>query len=143
MPSVQRGSVDKIGAKWRARWYDEADRRRSQGGFDTRSDAWTFVEGKVEEVAALRRGDPSALRRRHMLTLGEVVEEFVGQHSAEASTIESLRKRLRYALEGPKLDGQGGWCDLRVDRIQPHEVGTWRKRLPARSAFGIHKSLRQ
>jgi hypothetical protein len=32
MPSVQRGSVDKVGSKWRARWYDESDTRRSQEG---------------------------------------------------------------------------------------------------------------
>ncbi|HET8527420.1 MAG TPA: site-specific integrase, partial [Gaiellaceae bacterium] len=52
-------------------------------------------------------------------------------------------KRLRYALEGPALDGKGGWRDLRIDRLQPAEIGAWRKRLPERSAYGIVKSLRQ
>jgi hypothetical protein len=108
MPSVQRGSVDKVGSKWRARWYDESDTRRSQGGFDTRSAARAFVDRKVDEVTALRRGDPSALRRRQMPTLGQLVDEYVGQHNAEANTIRTLKARLRYATEGPKLDGQGG-----------------------------------
>ena len=78
-----------------------------------------------------------------MPTLGEFVEEFLAQHNAEASTLASLKKRLRYALDGPKLDGQGGWRDLRIDRIEQREIGAWRKRLPARSAYGIQKSLRQ
>jgi integrase len=143
MPSVQRGQVGKRGRRWQARWYDEAGERRSQGGFETRSAAREFVDSKVDGVAALRRGDPAALRRREVPTLGELVEEFIGQHSAEASTIAALRKRLRYALDGPRLDKVGGWRDVRIDRLQPHEIGAWRKRLPARSAFGIHKAFRQ
>jgi integrase len=143
MPSVQRGSVDKIGAKWRARWYDENDKRRAQGGFDTRSAARAFVDGKVDEVAAIRRGDPSALRRRSMPTLGELVDEYVGQHNAEANTIRTLKARLRYATEGPKLDGQGGWKELRADRLTVTEIGAWRRKLPERSAWAITKALRQ
>lgn len=78
-----------------------------------------------------------------MPTLGVLAEEFLAQHTAEASTLASLRKRLRYALDGPGLDGRGGWRDVPIDRLQPHEIGVWRRRLPARSAFGIHKALRQ
>lgn len=78
-----------------------------------------------------------------MPTLGELVEEFIGQHAAEDSTIASLQKRLRYALEGPKLDGKGGWRNLRIDRLQPAEIGAWRKQLPKRTAYGIVKCLRQ
>jgi hypothetical protein len=50
---------------------------------------------------------------------------------------------LRYATEGPALDGRGGWKDARVDRLTVPEVSAWRKRLPERSAWGIHKALRQ
>ena len=75
MPSVQRGSVVKrpsgVGA---ARWYDEAGKRCQQGGFETRSEALAFLGSKVEEVVALRRGDPTALRRRQMLTLTVLVD---------------------------------------------------------------------
>jgi hypothetical protein len=62
---------------------------------------------------------------------------------AEDSTIASLKYRLKYALDGPKLDGKAGWRDVKVDRLNPTEIGAWRKAFPARSAFGIHKSLRQ
>jgi integrase len=143
VPSVQRGTVVKRGETWQARWYDEAGQRRSQGGFATKTAAREWVDDKVDEIAALRRGDVAALRRRQMLTLGELVEEFKAQHVAEPTTVEGLSFRLRYALEGPKLDGRGGWSDLPVERLSAVEIGRWRKQLPARSAHGIHKSLRQ
>jgi integrase len=54
-----------------------------------------------------------------------------------------LRARIRYATEGAKLDGEGGWKDLRCDRLDPQAIGAWRKRLPERSAWAIHKALRQ
>jgi integrase len=143
MPANQRGSVVKRGNRWQARWYDENGKRRSEGGFDTKTAARDWVDGKAKVVLALRRGDLPALRRSEMPTLGELVHEFLAQHNAEDSTLASLRKRLRYALDGPGLDGQGGWRSLRIDRLEQREIGAWRKRLPARSAYGIHKSLRQ
>jgi integrase len=143
MPSTQRGSTVKRGNRWGARWYDEAGSRRFQGGFETRSAAREFVDNKVEGVAALRRGDLTAVRRREMPTLGELVDEYLGQHNAEANTLRNLAARLRYATEGPRLDGQGGWKDLRIDRLTLTEIGAWRRHLPARSAWQIHKGLRQ
>jgi integrase len=143
MPSVQRGTVTKRGKWWCARWRDENDRERFQGCFDTKSAAREWLDSKVDEVAALRRGDLKTIRRREMPTLGELVAEFIGQHAAEDSTIESLRKRLRYALDGSDLKGNGGWRNVRIDHLQPAEIGAWRKRLPTRSAYGIVKSLRQ
>jgi len=56
---------------------------------------------------------------------------------------EPLRARLRYVTEGPKLDGEGGWADLRIDRLTLAGIGAWRRRLPDRSAHAIHKALRQ
>ena len=101
MPANQRGSVVKRGNRWQARWYDESGQRKSQGGFETKSSAREWVDDKTDNVAALRRGDLPTLRRQQMPTLGEFVEEFLAQHNAEASTLASLKKRLRYALTGP------------------------------------------
>jgi integrase len=78
-----------------------------------------------------------------MLTLQELVDEYVDQHSAEAKTVSTLKARLRYATEGPALDGAGGFGSLRIDRLIVPELGAWRKRLPERSAHAIHKALRQ
>ncbi len=143
MPSLQRGSVTKRGRTWTARYRDEHGERKSPGGFPTQSAAWAFVNGKVDEVLALRRGDVGAIRRRQMPTLGELVDEFTSQHVAEDATIESVRFRLRYGLDGPKLDKRAGWRDVPIDRLNPAAIGAWRKALPPRSGYGIHKALRQ
>jgi hypothetical protein len=58
MPAVQRGQVVRRGKRrYGVRWYDEQGARRFQGGFETQSAAREWVDRKVEEVAALRRGD--------------------------------------------------------------------------------------
>ena len=146
MPSVQHGQVFKRGGKWAVRYRDEQGnrRRRSFGpGREGKDDAGKWLARRLEEVEALRRGDPVAARRRDVPTLGALVDEFLAQHNAEENSLRTLRERLRYATEGPALDGRGGWKELRVDRLQPHEIGAWRKRLPERSAWGVHKALRQ
>jgi integrase len=128
---------------WEARWYDENLKRKSLGGFESKTDALDFCERQVKEVSALRRGDLPTLRRQEMPTLGQLVTEYLDQHTAEANTLRTLKERLRYATEGAKLDGDGGWKDTRIDRIDVRAIGAWRKRLPERSAWGIHKALRQ
>jgi integrase len=143
MPANQQGVVDRRGRKWRARWYDETNNRRSRSGFDTKSEALAWVREKAREVEAVRHGDVAAVRRQNMPTLAELVDEYVEQHNAEANTLRTLKARLRYATQGPGLDGQGGFGELRVDRLTAREIGAWRKRLPAGSAWHVHKALRQ
>lgn len=146
MPSIQRGALTKRGDRWTVRYRDEQGQQRRQTfgpGREGKADASEWLERKLREVEALRRGDVVAHRRRQLPTLSELVSEYIDQQSTEANTISTLKKRLRYATEGPKLDGQGGFKDLRIDRLTVHEIGAWRKRLPERSACGIHKALRQ
>ncbi len=143
MPARQRGAVIKRAAgNWQARYRDEDGKQRGQSGFETKSDARDWLDSKLPEVAAVRRGELGALRRRNPPTLRELVDEFLGQHNAEKNTLKGLRDRLKYATEGPKLDGHG-FADVRIDRLDPVAIGAWRKRLPERSAWGIHKALRQ
>jgi integrase len=144
MPSVQAGSVRKEeSGRWAARYYDESGDRRYQGGFQTKTAAREWVEARTEDVAALRRGDLAATRRQAMPTLRELVTEYLDQHNAEANTLRTLEARLRYAIDGPTLDAKGGFADVRLDRLTIGEIGVWRKRLPERSAWQIHKALRQ
>jgi integrase len=146
MPSIQRGALERRGDRWTVRYRDEQGQQRRQTfgpGREGKADASDFLERKLREVAALRRGDVIAHRRRQLPTLSELVSEYTDLHSAEPNTIRTLKERLRYATEGPKLDGQGGFKDLRIDRLTMTEIGAWRKRLPERSAWGIHKALRQ
>ena len=137
MPRVQRvGRIEKLpSGRWSARWYDETGVRRRQGGFDTKSAAGEWLDGKLKEVAALKRGDIPTMRRQTMLTLRELVDEYLEQHSAEKNSLRTLRARLRYAVDT--------FGDTRVDRLDPQAIGAWRKQLPERSTWDIHKALRQ
>jgi predicted DNA-binding transcriptional regulator AlpA len=50
MPALQRGSVDKPGPSWRARWSDENGRRRERRGFRTKTEARTWLRVEVDAV---------------------------------------------------------------------------------------------
>jgi hypothetical protein len=114
MPADQLGSVVKLRGSWGVRYYDEQGKRKRQAGFETKSAATSWLSARDDEVAALRRGDVAVLRRRDMPTLGELVDEFLAQHNAEANTLRTLRERLRYATEGPARDGLGGFKAVRI-----------------------------
>lgn len=135
MPAKQRGSVARRHGSWHVRWYDEKGKRRERGGFDTKTAGREWLDTKVDGVLALRRGDLPALRRQQMPTFAELVAEYLAQHTAEANTLRTLRDRLRYATDT--------FGDTRVDRLDPQAIGAWRKGLPDRSAWGVHKALRQ
>src|ERR1044072_4463871 len=95
MPAKQRGSVVRRGKGWAARWYDENDARRFQGGFETKSAAREWADNKVDEVAALRRGDlprPSAIP-----TVDELVDGFLESHDVDPATTDRLRYELAHA----------------------------------------------
>jgi integrase len=146
MPSAQRGTLAKRADRWSARWRDESGkprRRTFATGREGKAEAQAFLERTLREVEARRNGDPVAVRRHDLPTVSDLVDEYLGQHNAEANTIRTLRARLRYVTEGPKLDGEGGWSDLRIDRLTLAGIGAWRRRLPVRSAWAIHKALRQ
>lgn len=146
MPSAQRGTLTKRGDRWTARWRDESGRSRRQAfgaGREGKAEAQAFLERTLREVEALRRGNPVVQRRQDLPTLGQLVDEFLSQHPGESNTRRTLAARLRYATEGPKLDGQGGWRDVRIDRLTVPGIAAWRKKLPGRSAWAITKALRQ
>jgi integrase len=123
MPSVQRGQVLKLpGGSWAYRMYDANGKRRQHGRFATKGEA-----SKALEKALRRHRDP--------ITLGELVDEYVAQHIAEANTIATLTARLKHAKDT--------FGDVRVDRLYVREIAAWRKKLPAGSAWHIMKALRQ
>lgn len=135
MPADQAGAVDRVKKSWRARWYDESGARRTRAGFATKSAARAFLAQRVDETAALRRGDPGAIRRREPPTLNELADEYLAQHVAEANTIATLTARLKRARDA--------FGDVRVDRLSVAELRAWRKGLPERSAWHYTKALRQ
>jgi integrase len=136
MPSVQRGRVEKLpSGRWSVRFYDETGARKRQGGFGTKTEARAWADRKAGEVAALRRGDPAAVRRQQMPTLNELCDEFLAQHTAEPNTLRGLREWL---VSSRRTFGQ-----VRVDRLVAHEIALWRKTCPERSAWHYTKALRQ
>lgn len=139
MPSVQRGSVVRLASGYGVRYYNESGKRQRASGFgvgrEGKAAAVAFLNARVAEVEALRRGDPLPTRRRDMPTVQQLVDEYLGQHIAEANTIATLTQRLRHVT--------ATFGDQRLDRLDVSEVGAWRKRLPAGSAWHIHKGFRQ
>lgn len=133
MPSVQRGQVALYRGSWCVRYYDETATRRRKRGFQTRSAALLWLKDRLEEVEKLRRGE--ALAPDRVPTVGDLVVEYLASHIAEANTLRTLGERLKHASRA-----FGG---VRVDRLTIVEVKAWRKQLPERSAWHIHKALRQ
>jgi integrase len=133
MPSVQRGSVVKRGASWQARWYDENGARRSQGGFETKSAAREWVDGKVDEVSALRRGDRPT--PTDLPTVATLVDKFLASHEADPATLEKMRWQLKHLTAA--FGGE------RIDRLNPADLAAWRATLPARSRHHYFRSARQ
>jgi integrase len=130
MPSIQRGQVyRKPSGTWAYRYRDENGTRREVAQFTTRTEA---AEALDQALRLVRLG---GLGIRRDLTLDELVDDFLAQHVAEENTIKTLRERLRYTTEA--------FGAVRVDRLQAREIGAWRKRLPEKSAWHIHKALRQ
>ena len=64
MPAKQRGSAVKRGTTWQVRYRDENGAQRGQGGFPTRTAALDWLDTRMNEVLAFRRGDliPTAHR---------------------------------------------------------------------------------
>ena len=67
--------------------------------------------------------------------LAELCEEWLSVHSAERTTLDGYRARL--------VSARAKFGKLRIDRLDPTEIGRWRRTLPERSAHAYHKALRQ
>jgi integrase len=134
MPAKQRGSVVRRGKGWAARWYDENDVRRFQGGFETKSVAREWVDNKVDEVAALRRGDLP--RSIEVPTVDALIDGFLETHEVDPATTDKLKYELAHAKRE--------FGSTRIDQLKPLELSRWRSTLPARSRhqpFGAFKQV--
>src|SRR5262245_60603127 len=96
MPARQRGRIEKLpSGRWSARFYDDQGARRRQGGFATTSEAGEWLERKLHEVAALRRGD--RLAPSDIPTVTGLVDAFLAGHEVDPSTTQRLRYELVHA----------------------------------------------
>jgi integrase len=142
MPAEQYGSTYVTTTGFGIRWRDETGERRFRSGFRTERQALAWFQN-VERKRM--RGETIA---PSPVTPAELVEEYLGQHIAQANTIRGLRDRLKLAVDGiPKekrsKEREHGMGGIRVDRLDARTVGAWRRRLPEGSAWQAHKALRQ
>lgn len=142
MPAEQQGTIYRTASGYGIRWFDEAGVRRRHAGFTSASKARAWFRD-VERPRM--RGEAVA---PSPMTLAELVEEYLGQHVAEANTIQALRDRLKLATDGipvrPRArEREHGLGAIVVDRLDARTVGAWRRRLPEGQAWHAHKALRQ
>jgi integrase len=136
MPSTQRGSVDKVGGRWRARWYDEQGCRHARGGFPTKSAARDWLAGKVDEVSALRRGEAIPASERSQ-TVDSLLDVFIDKHgrTVDRATKAKLTAQLKHA--------RSEFGDRHPDSLRRIELEDWREQLPAGSRHDVFRAFRQ
>ena len=134
MPSKQRGSVDKVGPTWRARWYDEQGKRHARGGFATKTAALEWLDPKVKQTLAVRNGERPAPDT--IPTVNELVDGYLATHEVDPATTKKNMYELVHATRA--FDGR------KVDELTPLDLSTWRATLSPRSRhnpFGTFKAV--
>lgn len=125
----QRGQVWKRGDKdWVARYREGGrdSKRIQQGGFKTKAEAEAFLDSKLR---ALRTGlvDPP--------TLNDLVSDFLAQYDKS----KSRRETVTWALS----QAQKRFGTTRIDRLNPRDLGAWRRDLAEGSRHQVFAVLRQ
>jgi integrase len=138
MPARQRGFARKRGQRWLAGWHENG-KQRTRGGFETRTSALDYANGKADEAVAranaIRFGDPLPALTLPIGTVEELVEAFLVRHRVDEATLRKLRSQLRHAIDG--------FGERRLETLQPIELDVWRSQLPALSAHYIFRAFRQ
>lgn len=134
---VQQGQVFKLASQdgdgsvlwaYRHRQGGRGSKRVQRGGFATERDARDALERSLDK---LRREDGSA----KVLTLGELVEQYLAQHDAAPVTLE----KLRWLLAKPvRVFG-----DRRLRDLRSPEIAAWRMTIPPGYRFEATRALRQ
>ncbi|HJU36670.1 MAG TPA: tyrosine-type recombinase/integrase [Gaiellaceae bacterium] len=136
MPARQRGSVVRRDATWEARWYDETGRRRALSGFETKTAALDWLDTKLKEVVALRRGDllPASHRPK---TVGELCDLFLERHGAtvDVATKKKLTRELRQA--------RSVFGERHPDSLHRLEIEDWRATISRGSRHNVFRAFRQ
>lgn len=137
MPARQRGFARRRRQKWLATWYEDG-RQRARGGFETKTAALDYANGKAEEATArrnaLRFGDALS-PTTSLSTVEELVEAFLARHRVDEATLRKLRSQLRRAT--------AAFGERRLETLQPVELDVWRSQLPAASGHYIFRAFRQ
>ena len=134
---VQQGQVLELNAgrvdgrtlwAYRYRAGGRTAKRIQRGGFASEQDARAALERALE---TLRRREGSG----RMLTLAELVEQYLAQHEASSVTLEKLRWLLTHAV--------AAFGERRLDELEPHEIAAWRMTIRPGYRFEATQALRQ
>jgi len=134
---VQQGQVLKLNPgrvdgrtlwAYRYRAGGRTAKRIQRGGFASEQDARAALERALE---TLRRREGSG----RMLTLAELVEQYLAQHEASPVTLEKLRWLLTHAV--------AAFGERRLDELEPHEIAAWRMTIRPGYRFEATQALRQ
>jgi integrase len=138
MPARQRGFTRKRGQRWLAGWHEDG-KQRTRGGFETRTAALDYANGKADEavirVNAIRFGDRLPTQTLPIGTVEGLVGAFLARHRVDEATIRKLRSQLKHATTT--------FGDRAPETLQPIELDLWRSQLPALSAHYIFRAFRQ
>lgn len=134
MPRTQEGSIIEQGKGYAVRFRDAQSRSRRQGGFKTERQARRWLDNRLDEIAAERRGE-AVHRRVEVVTVNELIDRYLEHHPCAPETKRTLTERSRY------LRRQFG--DVLVSHVTMQDLIRWRETLPEKSAHGIFRVARQ
>ena len=111
-------------------------RRRTFGpGREGKVEASAFLQTRVDEVAALRRGDPVTVARSEAVTVAEAIDRYLAAHEVDPATTDKLRRQLRHAA--------AAFGDRGLQTLRPDELAAWRRTLSEGSRSDLFRALRQ
>jgi integrase len=137
LPSAQRGRVEKLpSGRWSARFYDEHGQRRRQGGFGTKTEARDWLDDKMKEITALRRGDAIPLSHRPS-TVSALLDLFEEKHGCnlDPATLRTVKSCLKHARRE--------FGDRHPNSLNRLELEDWRAGLSAGSRHQSFRLFRQ
>jgi integrase len=134
---VQQGQVFELNSTrgdgrtlwaYRYRTGGRSSKRVQSGGFASDQDARAALDRALEKQ---RLGQGSG----RMLTLAELVEQYLDQHEASAVTLEKPRWLLTHAV--------AVFGERRLDELVPYEIAAWRMTIRPGYRFEATQALRE
>jgi integrase len=137
VPKQQAGTVVKRSQRnYGVRFHDDAGVRQYQGGFATATAAEAWLRVKVDEIAALRRGETIPASERSQ-TVDDLLDLFLHKHgrTVDPATARKLQTQLKHA--------RAEFGDRHPDSLRRIELEDWREQLPAGSRPDVFRAFRQ
>jgi integrase len=126
--------VERLATCWSVRFVDEDGVRRRQGGFATKTEARRWLDGKINEVEAARRGEGPP-HRCEDLCVSEAIKRYLAQHDVDAATNQKLTRQLAQA--------EAVFGNRRLKSLRPDELAEWRRSLSEGYRHDVFRAFKQ